>query len=555
MRAWCHENEPSVMGQSNWDALRHGRPRQTVQARELHQTAGVPEGPCGLEQLEAFQRVLSPHYQLKVVCRSKPFFILFRGPDAPHQINLIKSNTHYDGCTSFSAFVNKSYWCSHCDRGIDARALGKHGCEGRTCRACGRDMTRPCPDYDKIRQPHVYCSNCNRFFYGSDCLQYHRDAGHCKSIRTCRTCHATYQIKKGKRHQCGYAKYHSCQDTVDMTQHRCYIQQPRESSDEESDDDDEKESQSPPPQFVYADIEDLQTADRGFTANLLCYRHQDQRDIVTLKGDDCCKRFMQHLDDLAHPATGDVEEQDLIILFYNLKGFDGLFILHQLYKEHRQVDKQLAVGAKVLSFQSGPLTFKDSLCFLPMPLSAFPATFGLVELKKGYFPHEFNRPENQTYVGDIPRLAAFDPDGFSTKGKEALETWHAAQVRRGVVYDFAKELEEYCQSDVDILQRGCEAFCQEFESHAGLNPFAKCVTIASACNLYWRKFHLPAIAVQPPSGWRGANVNQSLQALQWLYYQESLIPKEGAAADRIRHVRNGDEVSLRLGADSTYVDG
>ena len=312
----------------------------------------------------------------------------------------------------------------------------------------------------------------------------------------------------------------------------------------------------PPPQFVYADIEALQTADRGFTANLLCYRHQDQRDIATLKGEDCCERFMQHLDDLAHPADRDVEEQE-IILFHNLKGFDGLFILLQLYKEHRMVEKQLTVGAKVLSSQSGPLTFKDSLCFLPMPLSAFHATFGLVELKKGYFPHEFNRPENQSYVGAIPPLSAFDPDGFSNKGKEALETWHAEQVRRGVVYDFAKELEEYCQSDVDILQRGCEAFCQEFESHAGFNPFAKCVTIASACNLYWRKFHLPAdtIAVQPPSGWRGANINHSLQALQWMYYHESLIPKEGAAADRIRHVRNGGEVSLGMGADSTFVDG
>ena len=221
------------------------------------------------------------------------------------------------------------------------------------------------------------------------------------------------------------------------------------------------------------------------------------------------------------------------------------------------MEKQLTVGAKVLSCQSGPLTFKDSLCFLLMPLSAFPATFGLVELKKGYFPHEFNRLENQSYVGPIPDLAHFDPDGFSSKGKAALQTWHAEQVRRGVVYDFAKELEEYCQFDVDILQRGCEAFCEEFESHTGFNSFAKCVTIASACNLYWRKFHLPAdtIAVQPPSGWRGANVNHSLQALQWLYYQESLIPKEGAAADCIRHVRNGGEVSLRLDGDMTFVDG
>ena len=83
------------------------------------------------------------------------------------------------------------------------------------------------------------------------------------------------------------------------------------------------------------------------------------------------------------------------------------------------------------------------------------------------------------------------------------------------------------------------------------------MTIASACNLYWRKVHLPlnTIAVQAPSGWRGANMNHSLAALQWLYYKESLLPKEGAAAERIKHVRNGGERSLRVDGQLTFVDG
>ena len=528
-----------------------------MQARELHQLADVPEGPCGLEQLHAFQRVLSPQYQLKVMCRSKPFFMIFRGPDAPHQILLIKSDHHYDGCTSFSAFVNRSYWCHLCDRGFDARTKDKHPCEGRTCCACGRDAQQPCPDYDRGGTPPLYCENCHRSFYGPDCFQHHRTKGQCQRFKTCPSCHANYKVDKKHRHRCGYGECYSCHQTVDLTQHKCYIQPPFEPPPRQPVRDDEEEPKTPPPQMVYADIEAMQTEDRGFTAHLLCYRHQDQRDIVTLKGEDCCERFLQHLDDLAHPVDQDVEEQPLIILFHNLKGFDGLFLLRQLYQEHRHVKNQLTIGAKVLSFQSGPLTFKDSLCFLPMPLSAFPATFGLTELKKGYFPHQFNLPANQQYVGPIPALHYFDPDSLSAKGKAALETWHAEQVQRGVEYDFAEELEEYCQSDVDILQRGCEAFCEEFEAHAGFNPFAECVTIASECNLYWRKFHLPldTIAVQPPSGWRGANVNHSLAALQWLYYQESLIPKEGAAADRIRHVRNGGEVSLRVNGQLTFVDG
>ena len=86
---------------------------------------------------------------------------------------------------------------------------------------------------------------------------------------------------------------------------------------------------------------------------------------------------------------------------------------------------------------------------------------------------------------------------------------------------------------------------------------AKCMTIASACNLYCQKLHLrpDTIAVQPVRGWRGANVNHSLKALQWLYYQEQQIPKEGASADRIQHVRNGGEQSVRNAVTSYFVDG
>ena len=74
---------------------------------------------------------------------------------------------------------------------------------------------------------------------------------------------------------------------------------------------------------------------------------------------------------------------------------------------------------------------------------------------------------------------------------------------------------DYCKSGVALLKAGCEAFQQEFQSQAGFNPMEKCMTIASACNLYWRKHHLTphTIAVEPLGGWRGAKVNQSLKAV------------------------------------------
>jgi len=75
-----------------------------------------------------------------------------------------------------------------------------------------------------------------------------------------------------------------------------------------------------------------------------------------------------------------------------------------------------------------------------MPLSAFPKTFGLTELQKGYFPHKFNLPEHQTYVGVIPALDYYMPETMSPKAKHELETWHQEQRNQNVVFDFQKEL-------------------------------------------------------------------------------------------------------------------
>ncbi|CAH3171078.1 unnamed protein product [Porites lobata] len=254
----------------------------------------------------------------------------------------------------------------------------------------------------------------------------------------------------------------------------------------------------PPPLFVYADFEAMQNAEGVFVANLLCYSTSEETTIHVLDGEDCALQFLRHLDDLTDIPDRE-GEREILVVFHNLKRFDGMFILHELYQQQREVVDQLTVGAKVLSFKSGAVKFIDSLCFLPMPLASFPSTFNLTELKKGFFPHLFNTPDHQQYVGRIPDLEFYDPDGMMAKKKDELSRWHADQVRRNVPFHFKHEMIEYCKSDVALLKAGCEAFQQEFERQAGFNPMAKCITIASACNMYWRKHHLTpdTIAVEP----------------------------------------------------------
>ena len=312
----------------------------------------------------------------------------------------------------------------------------------------------------------------------------------------------------------------------------------------------------PPPLFVYADYEAMRDHEGVFLPNLLCFSSSEEDTIHVLHGEDCSLRFLQELDELSVVPDSD-REREIIIVFHNLKGFDSVFILNELYQQQREVTEQLTQGAKVLSFRSGPHKFIDSLSFLPMPLAAFAATFSLNELKKGFFPHLFNCPENQQYVGRIPDIEFYDPDGMMPNKKEELTRWHADQVRRNVPFDFQQEMIDYCMSDVALLKSGCEAFQKEFQQQAGFNPMAHCITIASACNMYWRKNHLTpnTIAVEPLRGWRGAQVNQSLKALQWLYFQESQIPKQGASAERIKHIRNGGEQTVRTASKLYFVDG
>ena len=556
MRAHCHKKE-GMDEFRKWDNLKRGYPVQQREAQELHRQAGVPEGPCGLQEFPKFQEALGSQYQLLVMCRMSPFSLIYRGPSAPQQICLLKSNEHYDGITSFSAFTNRSYYCHDCQQAFNTNDKSHHSCKGKRCSACSRFN---CEDYLPGTQPSDYCSQCHTKFFGIHCKRHHFESKQCQTHKTCLQCQGQYTVIEGKRHRCGFAKCNVCKEYVYINDHRCYIQPVVQEKEAEETEQTEEGGgcmvAPPPPLFVYADIEAFQNEENVFIPNLLCYSSSEEEDIHSLDGEDCVPRFLQDLDDLAEEPDSE-QQRNIIVVFHNLKGFDGMFLIHELYDQQRPVENQITVGAKVLSFRSGPIKFIDSLCFLPMALSAFSATFNLTELKKGFFPHLFNRPSNQNYVGRIPDLEFYDPNSMIPCKKEELLQWYSDQVRRNVVFDFKQELLDYCKSDVALLKAGCQAFQREFENEAGFNPMAECYTIASACNLYWRKKHLTpkTIAVEPIHGWRGAQVNNSLMALQWLYYQENLLAKDGASADRIKHVRNGGEQSIRTANMIYFVDG
>ena len=136
------------------------------------------------------------------------------------------------------------------------------------------------------------------------------------------------------------------------------------------------------------------------------------------------------------------------MIFHNGKGYDFQFILNEVLKRRgfRYRISPVMVGAKILYFtltksrrfsnKSG-IRFVDSVNFLPMALKRFTKTFGL-KTKKGYYPHFFNTPENENYIGPLPPEQTFGVSSMSPKDYEAFKAWY--DERKAAPWDTAQEI-------------------------------------------------------------------------------------------------------------------
>ncbi|KAG5866515.1 hypothetical protein JTB14_016369 [Gonioctena quinquepunctata] len=120
-----------------------------------------------------------------------------------------------------------------------------------------------------------------------------------------------------------------------------------------------------------------------------------------------------------------------------------------------------------------------------MPLAKLPKAFGSDGVRKGYFPHVFNKAENWHYVGPLPALEYYDPevikytptlDEDKDPRKQLIE-WHKKLSEKGYVFDFQKELVEYCVSDVNILSRVCLKFRELMIKEDGVDHFMEAITL------------------------------------------------------------------------------
>ena len=238
---------------ADYKNMQRVRPIQTQHAKELQRLAGVPEGPCGILELQKFQEAL-PGYQLKVISIDPPHMVIYARPNpSDNVIRLIKEGDHYDGCNSFKGFLCKSYFCNECNRGYDHDDHRHHSCNEKWCPACQR---KDCPDFVEAKRPRAHgkfptptsrCQLCHRKFFGAECYSYHlqRRNLHIKSIcdthKKCPDCCHVYELdskvrRRGNRHrpklECGWGECCICEKQVHFPTHQCFIQRLPEDEDD-----------------------------------------------------------------------------------------------------------------------------------------------------------------------------------------------------------------------------------------------------------------------------------------------------------------------------------
>ena len=148
-----------------------GRPVQRTMALDLHDNAGVPMTPCGIEEIKLFQAVL-PWYQLVVVSGDHFNAIIYKGPETEKPIYLFYHNGHYDLITSMPSFLGRAYYCLKCEKGYNTEDWKHHPCENK-CKCCHHTA---CTDQEEVGS-WMLCVQCHRMFKGPGCFENHQRVG------------------------------------------------------------------------------------------------------------------------------------------------------------------------------------------------------------------------------------------------------------------------------------------------------------------------------------------------------------------------------------------
>ena len=323
--------------------------------------------PMSIEDhLPIIQSTALKDYQIIVVQRPLPeqgrkVNILFNCGYKEKQIVLewVPNEKHYNFISRMNAYVNSRNYCYRCMRAVNQ--LEDHRCPG----ACVKCHSLRCPGFGALS---VSCRECHTEFYSSECFAHHTTI--CKKMTTCKSCRVRY--KKRSKHECGVQFCRKCRTLHSNFPHYCFVKKRRI---------EKLQAQDAEPKIICTfDIETMQDriTESGniHEANLLtaciscdhCFNFDSLSKTVVcefcgeyekiFRGTDCIKNFNSFvLGELAERAVSISDSAKVLVFAHNFRGFDGHFVLKDLFRRNLRDCDLVIAGNKILKIDVACVRF------------------------------------------------------------------------------------------------------------------------------------------------------------------------------------------------------
>lgn len=322
------------------------------------------------------------------------------------------------------------------------------GCHTTKCRGVGKKRV-----FFKLR-----CAKCNYLVFNEECRSLHK----CNKARMlCRLCDQIYDSKH--THICGEIFCKRCKKNV-LKVHDCYFPVI----------DELKTSKK----LAFYDYESFVKKEGFHRFAMAVAMYADSDEVFYFENED---KFISWLYREEHKGY--------TFIAHNAGRYDTHFIKKK-FISRGILTSDIVTGntfIEVKTIKYG-IRFIDSYRFIPIPLRKFPQTFGIKDIKKGFFPYLALRPTHKrTRNIPIPKIEKYGFDRMSSGVRDEGIEWYNTYSSENPIIDIWLECKEYCIDDVKLLKKGCMIFRETFMK-IGIDPF-QYLTIASVCmNLFRNKF-------------------------------------------------------------------
>jgi len=446
--------------------IRAGRKIQTELTTELYNNAGIEPEIASLDTIRAFEKYLD--CSITIVDGNQFNNVIY--PDItdteyePNDFNiyLYKNKNHYDLINSkkIAGFFAKTYFCDKCKK---THTTPLHKCVYKCNICCRNDCDFVGGDFKLVKEWFA-CDCCNRNFASQKCFDNHKTSygklePACDRMYKCKGCKKKFFEDKQPRatHKCGDFVCGNCKQVCCEKEHKCYMT-PKPIKEFSED-------------YIYFDFECDITAEEHIVNYCVAQYHNDTENFCFTNLEDFCRWALQE------------KHNGFTFIAHNGRGYDFQIVMKWIYQNTTYKPFCIYAGSKIMTFSiKGELKirFVDSLNFITDKLANFPKTFGIKELKKGFYPYWFNCKKNFNYIGEMPERRLFKPNQMKTGDRAEFLEWYKNKVDNNYIWNHAEETKTYCISDVDILRRSCEIFRNTYIEIANIDPLTY-TTIASVC--------------------------------------------------------------------------